>query len=146
MRRLLLALLVPLVLVGGTAVLPVLTGGAATVDPPTLSQQLAKAKAANRLLRDQRDEARDQRDTLRDLVQDRDAQLAARDATIDRLRARDPVDQVLALDPAAQWTAIVAIWRVFPTLDIGSRCGYSKSQDGLDDSYASFSFYRWTLC
>jgi hypothetical protein len=114
--------------------------------PPTLAEKLARSKQANRALRAAIDDVRAERDALQEERDAQDAVISDLQAENARLRARDPLDQVLARDADARWQAMIELWRVQPTLDEGSRCGYDRGQDTLADTYTSFSFYRWTLC
>src|SRR5882724_7165465 len=86
--------------------------------PPTVSQLKAKIRQqANRI------------GDLKDEVDAQDAVISDQNDTITRLRARDPLDAVLARSPDGLWSAIVAIWQAFPTLDPGALCGYDKSNN-----------------
>lgn len=86
-------------------------------------------------------------------------QLAAQDAVIEdqsaqvlRLQGRlanlpDPVDVITARDADGMWSAMLAIWRAFPTLPAGSLCGFDKgSTQSADLTPTSYSFFRWTAC
>lgn len=99
--------------------------------PPTMAQLKAKIKQqANRIA---------------DLNDDIDA----RDATIDRLRARDPLDAVTARNPDGLWDAMRAIYAAFPSLPPGEFCGYDKSfipSGGLGLVATSYTFYNWSGC
>lgn len=120
--------------------------GATYGEETTPIERLAKITKANRALRvaiadvkDERDALKDERDAQNEVIEDLQAQNA-------KLRARDPLDQVLARDADGRWQAMLELWRAQPTLAVGSRCGYDKTQDALPDTFASFTFYRWTLC
>lgn len=128
------------------------TGSLAATPGPTIAQQLAtaqatlaKSKQTNRALRAR---LADQQD----VITTQDATLADQADTIARLRDHianqpDPLDVITSRDEDGLWAAAQAIWRVFPTLPVGSLCGYDKSStqnDGLTP--ASLSLYRYTNC
>jgi hypothetical protein len=82
-------------------------------------------------------------------IADQNDELDAKDATISRLRARDPLDEVLAGSPDDLWAAMRTIWLAFPRLQDGAFCGYSKDYnpgDGLGLVATTYTFYRWTGC
>jgi hypothetical protein len=112
--------------------------GPAIIDA-TPAQTIAKQKKTIATLRSQRDDLQDEVDAQNDLI-------ATQTDTITRLRARDPLDAILARDPDGLWDAANAIWRVFPSFS-GSLCGYDKSStqpDGLTPS--SLSFFKFDVC
>jgi len=92
------------------------------------------------------------RDQIADLKDERDAQdgvIEDQNATLTRLRARDPLDAILARDADGQWDAITAIYKDFPSLPPGVFCTYDKSTQTLGElglSASTFTFYRWTGC
>jgi len=116
--------------------------GAAVVsaDPPqpTIGQLKAKIRAQQNRIAD-----------LNDEIDTKDAVIDAQGDVITRLRARDPLDAVLARDADGLWSAMIAIWQEFPALQDGDFCGYDKGHvpplgDGLVAS--SYTFYRWSGC
>lgn len=95
------------------------------------------------------------RDRIANLESETTAQndlLAAQADTITRLRNRatpDPVDQILARDPDAIWSAMIQVWQGFPRLPDSQVCGFDKSQtsggsDGL--VLTTFVFSKWSGC
>lgn len=131
----LLLLIVPIAIVAGSGI-------AATPSPQAL--QLAKQlRNANNKISDQQDEISAQDDLI-----------GSQSDTIARLRSRianwpDPVDVITNEGADDQWSAMVAIWRSFPSLPDGALCGYDKSNTPATGdvlTLTTFSFYRFGGC
>lgn len=108
-----------------------------SVNAPTISQLKAKIKAQSNRISD-----------LNDQIDAQDATISDQSDTITRLRARDPLDAVVARNPDGLWNAMLAIWHAFPTRPPGQLCGYDKSSStaGLGLTLSSFQFDEWQGC
>lgn len=112
---------------------------------PTITQLKAQLKAKTNRIADLKDE-RDAQDAV---IADQNDTIAAQSDTIQRLRARDPLDAVVARGPDGLWAAANAIWQAFPTLPLGTYCGYAKDRSAPADvglTAATITFYRYTGC
>lgn len=139
--RLVLVVLAATLLLGATAAEPTSPDS----NPPTRAQLKAKiSRQANRIAR-----LTDEIEAQDAVIADQNGTIASQGDTISRLRARDPLDAVLARNPDGLWAAVVAIWGVFPALAPGQLCGYDKATvpgGGVGLALTSFQFYRWTGC
>lgn len=123
----------------------VLAGASPAAPDPTPQQTIAKQKQTIRALRANRDDLRQERDA-------QDAVIGDQNTQITRLQFRlanppDPLDVIAARNPDGLWAAAQAIWREFPTLAVGSLCGFDKaSTQSAELTPDSLTFYRWTGC
>lgn len=144
MKRILIIAILAVLALGATAT--------SSTKPPTVQQLRAKVQSQARMitrLQNQIGDLQNERDAQDDVLNAQGDKIAEQADTITKLRARDPMDAVLARDPDGLWSAMIAIYGAFPTLPAGVFCGYAKAQDTLGQIglvATTYTFYRWTGC
>lgn len=122
-------------------------GGAAAAVDPTPQQQIVQLKKQIRAKNARIADLQDERDALNLVLEDKDDQIT-------RLQSRianqpDPLDVIIAREPDGLWSAMLAIWRAFPTIPAGELCGYDRSSssgDAVPFTVTTYTFSRWTGC
>lgn len=134
MKRSILVIFIAISLLASAAVI----ASPDTTPQQTITQLRAQLRAKTNRISD-----------LKDQIDAQDATISDQNDTITRLRARDPLDAVTARSPDGLWAAANAIWQQFPTLPLGSFCGYDKASTPPADAgltVTSITFYRWSGC
>ena len=107
----------------------------------SLKKQLAAAKKTNTRLETQNAKLSGLYATERSWFKNAEATIAT--------QASGGTAAVIAGGPDAMWSAVVAIWAVFPSLTVDSHCGYTKTSStsgGTGPNVDELDFEQITNC